>query len=427
MVDFLASPDKKASSSHPTQYHHKDSRPDSCSRPVRPQVPYGSSDPSPHTSPQALHEQYPHEYTEYRSPIPMDTPHESPFPRGGRERDERRIIREKDNRFYSECTFQPKINQFVQSGDGIRDSYDVWTRLELDAAKKRQNQKVTKERIEHDEAQKELDQCTFHPKIRTKKSTRRRKSKTRPVHERLHNLATSQIRARELKRRELDEQEVAAHSFAPNIRPSTQTHKSIIRRKPKQSRVVNRRENVYDRLAKAQKTKTENLNKRQRAAEKAQKHSFRPKLCSGSKRIIKSRQRYDSGLTVGERLNMKAQKDMARDIRKAEEVALKSDHNCTFKPRINHSSKEIIKQSYLFNGINSDFVERQQTIQLIQSERVRAKEVEHNRRCSSQISAMPRKFFKTQGIATAPMKQTRIGMKDCLIRTLRQNASRWKC
>jgi hypothetical protein len=248
------------------------------------------------------------------------------------------VQKEIEEEFNQQFTFQPKINAF--SNQVVRQTLEE--RIEA-MAKHREAEIQRREREKLMQEKKEMEQCTFKPRINKWSQPSLRDHI--PADERLFHDADNRVVNREKAKRELEDQVIQQHSFKPQLNPLT-------------DKLLEQGQNyrpVHERVGELQRKKYERMQKLRLESEKDPDLQFNPKINELSSKLARQRSEQD----VAERLHTDIVQKMQRRSADQEEWQRRLAQDCTFSPHINPTSQKIVEESEMFAGPKRDFLHRQ--------------------------------------------------------------------
>eukprot|EP00929_Paragymnodinium_shiwhaense_P115453 TRINITY_DN8433_c0_g1_i1.p1 TRINITY_DN8433_c0_g1~~TRINITY_DN8433_c0_g1_i1.p1 ORF type:complete len:610 (-),score=148.97 TRINITY_DN8433_c0_g1_i1:241-2070(-) len=254
------------------------------------------------------------------------------------------------------------------------------------------------EQARREKENREMEDCTFKPKLNTKSEFYARRSRgcyLEPLAERLHHEADMRAVLRQKAKELLEADEMCAYSFQPKInsRPSSAG--------PEARTPIHRRTEMLRRQ------KQEQAKAAQEAEDRRTECSFRPKISERSEKIVQKRrddtyrsvsQGDPAGIKmlgkVEDRLYAEAQVFEQRRAMRAETA---SEGGSVCAPSVDQESRRICKSSIYFQGPQQDFLTRQQTFEAAKQKRmeVRAQRVDSDCTFAPEISEYSRQLVSS--------------------------------
>lgn len=256
-------------------------------------------------------------------------------------------------KYLDECTFRPKINTSYKSKQERatgQKRLDQLSRSRLETLERREKQR-------YERFQKESKECTFRPKTNKNHRVSSKKLSSKRVSDRLYDLAGKRVESRQRAAME-KQRRSAKHSYKPSINPDSEKILDMDSYQP-----------LQERIGAMQRAKTEKLQQlRMEVAYGNADLTFRPKIDRTSKKIVEEQRRQEGGdkkdeedhvtdsKRVEDRLLSNQTTRMQRKIRLRQRQMAEMSRVCRFQPRINETSKRLVKQC----GMKGSFLERQE-------------------------------------------------------------------
>jgi len=239
---------------------------------------------------------------------------------------------------------------------------------------------IKQQQARRDKELRELEECTFKPSINRKSQFYARRTRgcyLEKLEDRLHHEADKRSTLRQKAKELLEADEMCAYTFQPQIN-----------RPP--SGEENGHTPLHLRTDEIRQRQQERVTARQRAEDLRADCSFQPRISEKSERIVrKKRDEVYKHLSQGdascikllgpveERLYAGAQDLLQRRTAQQHSVSEESS-----MPSVDEESRRICKSSVYFQGAQQDFLTRQQTFELAKQRRMEVRAQHANAQCS---------------------------------------------
>lgn len=259
----------------------------------------------------------------------------------------KRIAKEYEDVEKRECTFQPKINEYVpqQFASVSRSKDSHIDRL----AKSRRQEWEARDRVRMEaEEQKFRESCTFKPNLVSQQAQHAKITSLTPavpVEVRLINEANNKHSLRERAKRHIEEQElIHTCTFKPKINATSRyldtNHRPL-----------------HERVGELQREKRQRLQQAKVREERSNPDlTFKPTINEKSQRIAGVDRSIVGNVT--QRLVQKTEASLQKKLRKMAKIALEREQAQSFRPATNPNSDRILTASDKF--ANKTFFERQE-------------------------------------------------------------------
>ena len=304
------------------------------------------------------------------------------------------VVREAKERNAKECTFKPKINGRARFSTKTNQETRQERFTRLSSTHELREQKLFKERTRME--QKEMEQCTFKPKINPTSKTISSSSShynTKEGIARLHGEADARSLQRQKLKRKIEAEELESYPFKPSINRKSEKMLDMSHYKPIHLRVNDiQRAKHASRLAERLSRDASNPNL-----------TFQPKINETSKMLVESK-RMDttdpSQFDVTSRLMKDAHDSTRRTLKRQQEYAKEKASQLTFQPHMSRGSQEIINSKSDYMGPGSNFIARQATFQ-------KRKQKERNLQIQKEMKNSECTFHPDTGSAAEVLRHTR--------------------
>eukprot|EP00947_MAST-08B_sp_MAST-8B-sp1_P004059 g4059.t1 len=287
-------------------------------------------------------------------------PRQRPFNRRTKED----VRREVELAYQQECTFRPRINsKKKRNGQVLETREERMQRLaapqnEIFAKRERADQRaMERERAKRQLEEAELESFPFQPSINPHTAAILDMTRYRPIHERVGDL--QRAKNAELQRRRIEQEKVNPDlTFRPEISAESER---LVHRRRLEAEDPAAAFNVTERLVRDAASQGEKKNRRAEAWQdkEAAEHRFRPTLTERTQQIVAESGDFQEGEDFLERNRRQVEKKKKKEDMARAAAAKEDDERCKFKPDIGASS-DLLQQSqpHRMNESEMEMIER---------------------------------------------------------------------
>eukprot|EP00667_Euglena_gracilis_P018527 EG_transcript_19674 len=251
----------------------------------------------------------------------------------------RRVEEEREAQFVKDCPFKPVINKFDAGRRHEGDQRDPFSRLSRN--KEDVYRQLAEERLR--QTQKELEECSFRP-VTNKGYVSNRRPRQGNLTQLHLEAAERQLLTR--RKRQEEEEEERKDWFRPQINAMSRATVEAEPRPP-----------IYERVEELQRQKEILLHQLRSQELQREEAAFKPQINQTSAEIVQLRQSAASSSSETSLYEDQLTQPSHTKARLHEQAAQRHAKECTFQPKLNRKTEDIVQQHAAFKS--QGFNERQ--------------------------------------------------------------------